>query len=104
MYITVHHSSTHVHMASRHSPNSVALIVNNIAQPSSTIDYRIRIFACARLLFNLRQLLSFYFEEADSMLPSHDNLFVMYFYFLIFTFIYYNVTKHLLYWVQGCIF
>ena len=32
------------------------------------------------------------------------HLFVMYFYFLIFTFIYYNVTKHLLYCVQGCTF
>ena len=30
------------------------------------------------------------------------HLFVMYFYFLIFTFIYYNVTKHLLYCVLGC--
>ena len=32
------------------------------------------------------------------------HLFVMYFYFLIFTFIYYNATKHLLYCVQGCTF
>ena len=32
------------------------------------------------------------------------HLFVMYFYFLIFTTIYYNVTKHVLYCVQGCTF
>ena len=32
------------------------------------------------------------------------HLFVMYFYLLIFTFIYYNVTKYLLYCVQVCTF
>ena len=76
MYITVHHSSTCMYIG-RHGiftqfssvPYIGQLIVDNIAQPSSTIESGFSPVRDDSSTFKVMIKFLFYFKEADIMLP-----------------------------------